>query len=74
MIATLGVYLFLTMMVGGMRLLNISDKNNGKTMVDLWNTGYYSFFSICQKLGEFIHISFLPVRDLRIVMQMNLNV
>lgn len=61
MIVTLGVYLFLTMMVGGMRLSNISDKN-GKTMVDLWNTGYYSFFSICQKLGEFIQLE-LFVRE-----------
>lgn len=58
MIVTLGVYLFLTMMVGGMRLSNISDKN-GKTMVDLWNTGYYSFFSICQKLVAPFHYAFI---------------
>jgi hypothetical protein len=51
MIITLGIYLFLTVLVGGIRLSSLSG---GKSMIDLWNTGHYSFFSFCQKLGEFI--------------------
>lgn len=56
MMVTFGIYLFLTVLVGGMRLTSISS---GKTIIDLWNTSYYSFFSFFQKLVAPFYYAFI---------------
>ncbi len=49
MLSLHGIYFILTIIVSSVRVMNLYD---GKTMIDIWMMGSYTFFSFVHKIGK----------------------